>query len=111
MTAGLSATSPTFRSTSWAATTTRRSDLAVLQLADRDPECLDRLRCADVEALGEVDAELADGFQRRPVHHELGDRLVAHALGDLDDRPHDGLVDAVLGQLPDEVAVDLEVVE
>ena len=45
------------------------------------------------------------------VADELGDRLLAHAPGDVDQRLHDSWFGGVLGEAADELAVDLEVVE
>ena len=65
-------------------------------------------RDADVEALGEVDPELAQRRQRLGVLHALGDRLLAEAARDPHDRLDHELVRGRAG-LADEVAVDLQV--
>ncbi len=51
-----------------------------------------RLRPADVKALREVDAALAQEVQRRLVGNELGDRALAEPVGEADDRVDDELV-------------------
>ncbi len=66
---------------------------------------------AEVEALGHVDAVLAQHLGGRVVLDELGDRRLAEAAGDLDDRLHGELVGVVAGHVADEVAVDLDQVE
>src|SRR3954463_3716954 len=72
---------------------------------------LDRDGPAEVEALGEVDAELADGLEDVLVRDELGEARRAEAGGTppapLDDEP----VRRVLAHAADELAVDLEDVE
>ena len=53
---------------------------------------LDRRRTSEVEALSEVDAVLLEERERLGVLDSLGDRLVAEALGQADDRLDEVLV-------------------
>ena len=73
--------------------------------------CFERLRLAQVESLREVDPVLAQDLDRLVVADELGDRLAAEAAGDLDQGADDELVGLGVGQVLDELAVDLQVVE
>ena len=50
-----------------------------------------------MEALGHVDAVLAQHLRRRVVLDELGDRRLAEAAGDLDDRLDGELVGVAAG--------------
>ena len=68
-------------------------------------------RAAEVVALGHVDAVLAQHLRRLVVLDELGDRRLAEAAGDLDDRLHGQLVGVVARHVADEGAVDLDHVE
>src|SRR5450759_1165818 len=65
----------------------------------------------ELEALGVVDAVVAQQPHRRLVADVLGDRLLAHAAGYADERLHDELVLARGGQGADEVAIDLQIAE
>ena len=63
---------------------------------------------ADVESLGVVDSVFA-GARGFGVLDAFGDRVLAEAAGDADDRFDDFLVGVAGGELADEVDVDLEV--
>ena len=56
---------------------------------ERRPTASQRRGLRHVVALGEVDAHAAQQLERALVLHELGDRLLAQAAGDVDDRLHD----------------------
>ena len=62
-------------------------------------------------ALGVVDSESGDHPLGLLVGDELGDRFLAEALGDADDRFDYELVDVSAGRVLDELAIDLDVVE
>ena len=64
-----------------------------------------------MEALGVVDPGLLEQGDGGLVGDELGDGLLAHALGDGDEGLHHELVGGASRQAADEVAVDLDVVE
>src|SRR2546427_1442458 len=66
---------------------------------------------ADVIALRVIDTALPQPVGHLYVADELGDGLLAHALRDPDDRFDHKLVGGVGDEAPNEVAVDLEVVE
>ena len=85
--------------------------LGVSRCGSARAESAERLGLAEVEALGEVDAHLAQQLERLAVVDELGDRALAQPAGDVDDRPHDQLVGPVVGRSRDELAVDLQQVE
>src|SRR3954471_8724190 len=72
---------------------------------------LDRDGPAEVEALGEVDAELADGLEDVLVGDELGQARRAEPARDRHDGLDDEPVRRVLAHPSDELAVDLEDVE
>src|SRR3954454_7768037 len=61
--------------------------------------------------LGEVDSVATEQTERCVVAHELRDGLLSEPVRDLDDRFHGQLVRLRRGQLADEVAVDLQIVE
>jgi hypothetical protein len=65
----------------------------------------------DVVALSEVDPVLAQQADRLLVADEFGDRALAEAARELDDRLDDRLIGLAAPQAGDEVAVDLEEVE
>src|SRR5439155_26386865 len=68
-------------------------------------------RQADVEALAGVDADRAEEAGDGVVGDELGDRLLAHALRERDERLDQQPVHWAVGEVADVFAVDLEVVE
>src|SRR3954447_10932408 len=69
----------------------------------------DRRWFADVKALGEVDAELAQEIQRRLVLDPLGDGPLAEAGGQRDDPGDHGARSRGLAQVAHELHVDLEI--
>src|SRR4051812_10774677 len=71
----------------------------------------DRSWAADVEALGEVDAELREQLERLRVGYELRDGTAPDRAGEQHDRLDDLTIDRVAGEAADELAVDLEVVD
>jgi hypothetical protein len=74
----------------------------------RRAEVGDRRRPPDVVALRIVDPVFAQQRQRRLVLDALGDRLELEALGEPDDGADEVLVGRVVGQVADEVDVDLQ---
>src|SRR3954471_14171472 len=68
---------------------------------------LDRDGPAEVEALGEVDAELADGLEDVLVRDELGEARRAEAAGDRHDRLDDEPVPRVLAHAADHTCVEI----
>ena len=70
---------------------------------------VDRGGAAEVEALSEVDAFLAEKVPRFFVFHPLGNRLDLEGLSQADDGPDEVLVSRVGEQVPYELDVDLQV--
>jgi hypothetical protein len=66
---------------------------------------------ADVVALGEVHAVPSQQVHRCGVPDKFSNRLLSKANGHLHDRFNDLLIVSVPGEIADELAVDLEVVE
>src|ERR1019366_9897983 len=62
-------------------------------------------------SLAVVDAEGAQQLERRVVADEFGDGLGSQSVRDVDDRLDDELVSPGVGELGDQVAVDLQIVE
>ena len=66
------------------------------------------MRPLEVETLHGVDAEALEHNERRLVFDAFGDRVLAHATGDGDDRFDEYLVVEIVWQIADEEAVDLD---
>src|SRR4051794_19489881 len=77
----------------------------------RGPGFCHGCRFAREVTLGEVDSVATEQTQCRVIAHELGDRLLSEPVRNLDDRFHGQLVSLRRGQLADEIAVDLQIVE
>src|SRR5947209_14170992 len=80
-------------------------------VSERWEQVSDRLGTAEVVALAIVDPEIAQQLDGGGPSDKLRHGLCAKSTGDLDDGPDNQLIGGVVDQRPDELAIDLEVVE